>query len=302
MHQEYINRINKVLIYIDENLETDLSLETVSNIAFYSPFHFHRLFKAITSEPLNTYIIRKRIERSAMMLIHNNEYNIAEIAIKFGFKNDSTFSRTFKKIYRQSPTEFRKANLGNLSKIGKEDSKIGKVNFITEEYICNINNLKHWIKMNAKIEILEMPKMNLAYVTQIGKTGIEDAFLRILKWATPKGILAKSETHVCRVFHDSFKVTEADKVRMSIGILSIHNLEVDNNVGLTTIENGKQIVGHFVIDQKEFEKSWDSLFIWMNENGYKKADRFPFEIYHNNYNEHPEKKCIVDLCIPIEEK
>lgn len=169
MHQEYINRINTVLIYIDENLETDLSLDTVSNIAFYSPFHFHRLFKAITSEPLNTYIIRKRIERSAMMLIHNNEYSIAEIAIKLGFKNDSTFSRTFKKIYGQSPTQFRKANLGNLSKIGKEDSKIGKVNFITEEYICNINNLKNWIKMNAKIEVLEMPKMNLAYVTQIGK-------------------------------------------------------------------------------------------------------------------------------------
>lgn len=103
---------------------------------------------------------------------------------------------------------------------------------------------------------------------------IEDAFLRILKWATPKGILAKSQTHVCRVFHDSFKVTDADKVRMSIGILSVHNLDVDNNVGLTTIENGKHIVGHFVIDQKEFEKSWDSLFIWMNENGYKKSDRF----------------------------
>jgi AraC family transcriptional regulator len=38
----------------------------------------------------------------------------------------------------------------------------------------------------------------------------------------------------------------------------------------------------------------------MNENGYKKADQNPFEIIYNNYNEHPEKKCIVDLCIPIE--
>ena len=75
---------------------------------------------------------------------------------------------------------------------------------------------------------------------------------------------------------------------------------VDGEVGLTTIEQGKIIVGHFVIEPIEFEKSWDSLFIWMNENGYKKADRYPFEIYRNNMNEHPEKKCIVDLCIPIE--
>ncbi|MCC7028644.1 MAG: AraC family transcriptional regulator [Saprospiraceae bacterium] len=300
MQEEYINRINKVLSFIDHNLDADLSLQTIANIAFYSPFHLHRLFKAITNETLNSYIIRKRIERTAMMLIHNKESSIAEIADKYGFKNDSTFSRTFKKIYGQSPTEFRKSNQGNFSKISKVNSNNGKKSFITEEYLCNIINLKHWINMNAKIEINEMPKMNLAYVTQIGVNGIEDAFQRILKWATPKELLTKNNTHVCRVFHDSFKVTDADKVRMSIGIITDQEITVDGEVGLTTIEQGKNIVGHFVIEPIEFEKSWDSLFIWMNENGYKKADRYPFEMYRNNMNEHPEKKCIVDLCIPIE--
>lgn len=300
MQEEYIKRINKILTFIDENLDTDLSLHTISKIAHYSPFHLHRLFKAITNETLNAYIIRKRIERTAMMLIHNKEYSIAEIGERYGFKNDSTFSRTFKKIYGQSPTEFRKSNLGNFSKIGKVNSNNGKVNFITEEYLCNIINLKNWIKMNAKIEIIEMPKMNLAYVTQIGVNGIDNAFQRILKWAIPKGILAKTDTNICRVFHDSFKVTDAAKVRMSIGILTSHELKVENEIELTKIEKGKNIVGHFIIEPNEFEKSWDSLFIWMNENGYKKADRYPFEIYHNNFNEHPEKKCIVDLFIPIE--
>ena len=300
MQEEYIKRINKVFTYIDENLDTELTLQTISNVAYYSPFHLHRLFKAITNETLNAYIIRKRIERTAMMLMHNKEYSIAEIADKYGFNNDSTFSRTFRKIYGQSPSEFRKYNLDNFSKISKVNSNNGKENFITEEYLCNINNLKNWIKMNAKIEVTEMQKMNLAYVTQIGVNGIDNAFQTIVKWATPKGLLAKTDTNVCRVFHDSFKVTDADKVRMSIGILTKQDLTVGGEVGLTTIENGKNIVGRFVIEPKEFEKSWDSLFIWMNENGYKKADKYPFEIYHNNFNEHPEKKCIVDLCIPIE--
>jgi AraC family transcriptional regulator len=299
MQEEYIHRINKVLTYIDENLNNELSLKTLSNVAYYSPFHLHRLFKAITNETLNTYITRKRIERTAMMLIHNKEYSITEIAYKYGFKNDSTFSRTFKKLYGQSPSEFRKSNLENFSKISKVKSKNGKVNFITEEYLCNINNLKNWIKMNAKIEISEMPKMNLAYVTQIGVNGIENAFQKIVRWATPQGLLSNAGANMCRVFHDSFKVTDADKVRMSIGILTNQKLEADGEVGLSTIEKGRNIVGHFIIELQEFERSWESLFIWMNDNGYKKADRFPFEIYHNNYNEHPEKKCIVDLCIPI---
>ena len=39
---------------------------------------------------------------------------------------------------------------------------------------------------------------------------------------------------------------------------------------------------------------------WMNENGYKRADRHIFELYHNNFNDHPEKKAIVDFYIPVE--
>ena len=300
MQAAYIQRINNVLAFIDDHLDEDLSLQTISSIAFYSPFHIHRLFKAITNETLNSYIIRKRIERTALMLIHNREQTIAEIARRYGFKNDSTFSRTFKKIYGQSPTEFRKSNIGNFSKIGKVNSKNGKENFITEEYLRNIINLKNWIQMNGSIEIIDMPIMNLAYVTQIGVSGIDKAFERMLKWAIPKGILEKDNTHVCRVFHDSFKVTDADKVRMSIGIRSSHPLAVEHEISLTSLEKGKHIVGRFIIEPAEFETSWDSLFIWMNENGYKKADRYPFEIYHNNFNDHPEKKCIVDLCIPIE--
>jgi len=37
----------------------------------------------------------------------------------------------------------------------------------------------------------------------------------------------------------------------------------------------------------------------MNENGFKKADGNPFEIFHNNFREHPENKAIVDFYIPV---
>lgn len=154
--------------------------------------------------------------------------------------------------------------------------------------------------MNAKIEIVTLLKMHLAYVTQIGEKGIEMSFQKIVKWAIPKGLLERSHTHICRVFHDSFKNTDADKVRMSIGILSNDEIMVDGEIESTILEAGKTIVGHFVIDMQEFETAWNSLFLWMNENGYKKSERNPFEMYHNNHAEHPEKKCIFDLCIPIE--
>ncbi|HPH82145.1 MAG TPA: AraC family transcriptional regulator [Flavobacteriales bacterium] len=300
MQEEYIKRINKVLTYIDEHLEADLSLEKVSAIAFYSPFHLHRLFKAITNETLNTYITRKRIERTALMLIHHKEYSIAQIAEKYGFKNDSTYSRTFKKLYNQSPSAFRKSNLNNFSKIGKENSNKHQQDFITQEYLCTIEQLKTWLKMNATVEIKELPNMYLAYTTHIGVNNLESTFKRVVQWANPKGILNHADTHVCRVFHDSFKITDADKVRMSIGVISPTELEADAEMNLSNMEKGRCIVARFHIAPQDFEQSWNSVFIWMSEQGYKKADRSPFEIYHGAMGIASDGKLEVDLCIPIE--
>ena len=300
MKEDYIKRINNILLYIDENLDQELNLEIIAKIGYYSPFHLHRIFKAITNETLNEYITRKRIEKTALILLHKREITISELSLQYGFNSNSSFTRTFNKFYGISPTEFRKNNPNKFSKISKADSKNGQGSASFDEYICNINNHKNWIKMKAKIEIKEMPKLDLAYITQIGHKGMQNAYEKLIKWAVTKRLLENKDLKVITIYHDSFKVTEPDKVRMSACISLKEKVDISGEIGLTTIEKGKCIVGHFEIGIHEFEKSWSGLFIWMNENGYTKADRNPYEIYYNNFNEHPEKICIVDLYIPIE--
>lgn len=298
MHTDYKSRINRVFQYIDENLDSDLSLNTISEVAFFSPFHFHRIFKTITGETLNEYVTRRRVEKSASDLIHKN-IGITEISLKYGFNDNSSFTRTFKKFYGVSPTDFIKQNPNKFSKIRQLESKNGQAYPDYEKYICVIKNLKNWIKMNAKIEIKKMPKMDLAYVSCIGPQNLENAYQKLIKWATPKG-LVNEQAKMVTIYHDSFKVTEANKVRMSACVILKEQVVTDGEIGLASIGEGKCMVGNFEIGLNEFEKSWTGLFIWMNENGYKKADRNHFEIYHNNFNEHPEKICMVDFCIPIE--
>ncbi|WP_396170707.1 GyrI-like domain-containing protein [Flavobacterium sp.] len=298
MNEDYIKRINAVLIFIDENLDSELSLEIVAKAAFYSPFHLHRVFKAITNETLNSYITRKRIEKTASILLPKKNVSISELSLQYGFNSNSSFTRTFKKFYSISPSEFRKTK-SKYSKIGQVDSTNGQENGLLEEYICNINNLINWIKMNATIEIKEMPKLDLAFVTQIGVEGLGTAYAKLMQWAAPKGLLTE-DSKMVTIYHDSFKITEPEKVRMSACLILKEKTEVSGEIGWTILEKGKCIVGHFEIGIQEFEKSWTGLFLWMNQNGYKKADRNPFEIYHNNFNEHPEKKAIVDFYIPIE--
>ncbi|WP_298540666.1 GyrI-like domain-containing protein [uncultured Aquimarina sp.] len=299
INKEYIHRINLALQFIDNNLDGDLSLEIVANIALYSPFHFHRIFKAVVGETLNAYINRRRIEKMALVLMHRKEVSITALSLQYGFNSNSSFTRAFKNFYGVSPTEFRKQLPGKFSKIGITESKIGQEHLIFEKYICNSINHINWIEMNAKIEVTETPELHFASITQIGVNGMEQAFDKVLRWGRSKGILENDQAKMARVFHDSFKVTSPDKVRMSICILMKEPVVSEGEITPVSIKKGRSIIGRFEITPDGFEKAWSSLFVWMSEKGYTKSEETPFEIYHNDFRKHPENICIVDFYIPI---
>ena len=298
LERDYKKRLTIVFEYIADHLDEDLSLNRIADVAHFSPFHFHRVFKYLTGERLNQYINRQRVEKAALALLHK-DWPMTEIADRYGFGNPTSFSRAFKKFYNQSPTTFRKSNLPTYSKIGQVEGKNSQDQESYERYFSIINHLKNWINMNAKIEVKEMPKMNLAFITTIGIHNLSSNYERLVKWATPKGLI-NDKTKMITVYHDSLKITEPGKARMSAAVLLQSPQSTDGEVSLRTIERHTCVVGSFEIGLDEFEKSWTSLFIWMNEQGYEKAIDAPFEIYHNNFNEHPERKALVDFCIPVE--
>lgn len=295
-----IERINTVLLYIDAHIDDELSLQTMAEVGCYSPFHLHRLFKAVTGEALNAYINRKRIEKIAWLLINRKDLSVSELSLMYGFSSNSSLTRAFTKFYGLSPTAFRKQLPGEYSKIGKVKSKSGQESLVLEEYVCNINNHLSWIAMNANISLKELPAFELAFVTHIGTADMEHHFDTILKWARPKGLLHKPNMSLVRVYHDSMKITQPEKIRTSAGISLEHPVQVGGEVGLMHIDRGNYVVGNFEIPPEDLGKAWDALLVWMTEKGYSKSERDPFEIVHNNYRNHPEGKCIVDLCVPID--
>ncbi len=105
---EYITRLNHVLDYISANLDQALTLEVLANVAGFSPFHFHRLFKSLVGETLNDYVWRARLDKSANQLVNNPEYSILIISQNCGFSSPAVFSRAFKARFEVSPGQFRK--------------------------------------------------------------------------------------------------------------------------------------------------------------------------------------------------
>ena len=297
--EEHFKRIRKVLIYIDENINEELSLEKLAEIATYSPFHFHRIFRAVTSETLQEYITRKRLEKSAMMLALKKNTSLEEIYTQFGFKSNANFSKTFKKYYGISPTEFRKNSPEKFSKITQNVSKIGQKEVVFEQFLYNLNLIESFMEENAKIEVKEMPEIHLASVLSIGVQNIENSYNKLINWAIPKNLFPRENVKMITVYHDSFKVTAPDKVRIHACMLLDEPIKTDGEISPETLPKGKYIVGSFCIEIKKKKKAWNGLFLWMKENGYEFRRSNPYEIYHNNFKENPQKKCIVDFCIPI---
>ncbi|WP_109300009.1 GyrI-like domain-containing protein [Aquimarina sp. AU474] len=292
--REYLKRINFVLDFIENNLDTDLSLEYLSKKAHYSPYHFHRVFLTVVGERLNEFINRKRIERIASILLIDKSVSLKTLAYQYGFNSDNSFSRAFKKYYGISPTKFKSEGKKLLSKIGIEP-------FSSKKYICSIDNSKQWIKMNTQITIKELPELKLASISHIGefeKAG--NMFERLMKWGHQKKVLLDSDFKAITIYHDNPNVTQTSQLRFSTCITISENIATDGEIRQITLNKGIYAIGHFEIKAEEISKGWRNMCLWVIENDYEFRDGDYFEMYHNDHRTHPEQKFIVDICIPLE--
>ena len=107
-NDHYRRLINKTEDYIEANLNHRITLSDVAKNVYISEFYFHRLFSKYSTETLNQFITRIKMERSAIFLVINSEISITEIAFKYGYNSSSSYNKAFKKHYSISPTEFRK--------------------------------------------------------------------------------------------------------------------------------------------------------------------------------------------------
>lgn len=299
--KEYIFRINRVIDYIENHLDDELSLGKLSEVANFSPYHFHRIFSAFIGETLNDFIKRKRIEKAASLLLNSTDQPISEIAGYCGFNSFSVFCRNFKERYKVSANEFRKINSPQYSKNRQSESKTGKVTTDAVDYVCDIQSFnKRRSIMKKNVEIKEMPEMDVIYCRHTGqfnKIGI--AYNKLFKWAGARGLLNFPETKGLTYYHDDPKVTEISKIRQSACITVKEDIRTEGEIGKMKIPGGKYFMAHFEISETEFQEAWDSFCVWLSESGYQPADGNPYELYHNNHEEHPEKKFIVDFCIPV---
>lgn len=98
--------ISKACVIIQENYSQEISLEEISRRVEVSPFYFSKLFKEETGENFIDFITMTRMHKAKEMLCDQSQ-SIKEISAATGYSDPNYFSKLFKKIVGQTPTEFR---------------------------------------------------------------------------------------------------------------------------------------------------------------------------------------------------
>jgi AraC family transcriptional regulator len=300
-----VARINRVMDWVGRNLDRRVDLAAMAEVASFSPYHFHRIFGYMVGETPAEFLSRVRLEKTAQILRDDPRAAVADVAMRCGFTNASSFSRAFRAHFGVTTGEFRRQEQALFVKDGirygkdcKAVSKIGKHAQRVNSQFCSVE-LKNLIIMDTKIEIRQMPELNLIYVRHRGAFNrIGEAYEKLFRWAGPRGLVTPDAKTVT-VYHDDPAITAIDKVRQDASIVVAPGTRGEGEVGHATVPAGKYAVGGFELRETEFEQAWNTMCSWLTESGWQPADGPTYEYYHNDYRNHPEHRFIVDICIPV---
>jgi transcriptional regulator GlxA family with amidase domain len=91
---------------MDRAYAQPLDVKAVAAMAFVSPAHFSRSFRAVFRETPHRYLQRRRVERS-MFLLRETDRSVTDVCFDVGFTSLGTFSRTFHEIVGETPSGYR---------------------------------------------------------------------------------------------------------------------------------------------------------------------------------------------------
>ncbi len=258
----HYERMNKVIQHIEDNLDLEIEIKALLEIACYSEYHFHRLFRAYVGESIYGYRKRLLLERAIKQLLYTNN-SVTEIAFKCGYENQSSFNKAFKNQFSYTPSQVRKQGVSlNTRKIA--------------------TNTEWSIQMKPEIKNIE--NINIICARELGSyaEAAPKAWERIMKFAYSNRLMNKN-TRSIGIPHDDPNVTNPNHIRYEACIDVDADIDNEDNLTKQTLTGGKYAVFLHKGAYENFQQTYAYIFNeWLPDSNHKLRDEKPcFEVYLN---------------------
>jgi AraC family transcriptional regulator len=277
---DYSRRIERVVDHIAEHLDEPLDLERLAAVACFSPYHFHRIYRAVTGETAADTLRRLRLHHAAGELVQGMA-PITAIARQAGYRSIAAFTRAFRAGYGIPPAAYRRqGRLVPPSPLPTETE--------TAMYDVSIRALQP-----VRLAVLRHSGSYL----EIGTT-----FERLFAWAAGRGLMG-AQTRVIGVYYDDPDGTPAPALRSDAGISVGPDVALDDGLRILEVPGGRHAVLHHKGPYAELNKAYRWLYCdWLPTSGEQCADRPIFEEYLNNPRALPPEEWLADICLPVVER
>lgn len=258
--RDYVNRVNRAIDHVTRHLAQPLKLEEVARVAAFSPFHFHRVFRAMTGETLLEFVKRTRLERALYLMSHGRR-SLTDLALEVGFNSSSDFSRSFKARFGVSPRNF------NLTQWrATHGQQLEPAPRISDE--------------NFAVTVRELPPRRVAYlrVFQPYEAGrVKRAVAKLVAWAQARG-LAGGQWLGSQ--WEETDLVPLDRCRYDLGVEVPEGVTLGDDVGeqrlpaMTVVELPMQ--GDVALETRAFDWLYG---VWLPRSGYSPAHQPAFEAF-----------------------
>lgn len=172
---EYYKSLNKVVKTIEDNLENEISYEDLAKIIGTSSYTLQRIFAFLTGITLTEYIRKRRLSRAVEDLKLTDD-RIIDIAIKYGYDSQISFSNAFKKMHGITPSIVRKENVSLTLFQPINFEPVTNIIENLEFRVINLDDQKFYGVTTGSIENEDKKSIRDLY-NRIEKDGTENYFI-----------------------------------------------------------------------------------------------------------------------------
>ena len=277
--EQYQRQLDAVTDYIYAHLDDDLSLDRLADVSGFSPYHWHRIYRAVRGETAAQTVRRLRLERAATMLAQN-AWPLERIARRAGFTSADAFSRAFQRAYDRTPGRFRSDRAGGPN--GTGGSRRPAV----------IPDAESPTPYPVRVE--ERPECRLTVAEHRGSyMGIGRAFARVVdRMGLRKPMVA--------IYEDDPGIVPEAALRAAAGVVVGPEAEVPEDLETRVVPAGRYAVMRYTGPYSSMHAAYLWLYgQWLPASGHEPRNHPVVEEYLTDPATTPPAQAVTDILLPL---
>lgn len=274
---DYSKRIARVTDAIMRDPTAMRTVEEWAALANFSPFHFHRIYRAMRGESIAETIRRARLTRAALQL-STTELPVIDVALAAGYESAQSFARAFKSFVAESPSAFR---AGRRS----------VADFIPPIVIERKDEF-------MKIDLVDREPTRAHVLKHQGPIGsIPETWASLWRWHVQAGLAGQAQYPIGVCFGDP---ETPGGFRYYAGLVFPEGVAASGEIETLDIPGGRYASYRHIGPYMGISGAFQQLYgQWLPSSGYEPDDRPSLEVYRNTPYDTPPEALVTDLLVPV---